>query len=418
MFEERRRYFVFAALALAFVVVFLQRMGMTVIASDLLAELKLDKGQLGLLGSVFLYSYAAVQFFAGILADNYGPRRVVVFFLSFSVVGGLIFVNAQGLESAALGRAMCGGGCGVIISSSFVALNRWFPVHQYTMACGVFFAMGGLGGLLATAPLSALKMAVGWRATYAGITGLGLLALILIWIFVRDYTGPEQEQSLRTGKSALGNIRDNFKDLAKNRNFWLLLMHNASLPGFYYAFIALWAGPYLREVYQLPDLTIGGILTMGAMGFLIGAPLVAWLSEAVFKSHKLALIFFCPVGAIPVILLVFFTDSLNIPALYFLVLCTGFAANAPNAVRYTMTRELLGAHVVGTVGGIYTCVVFGVGGSLQILTGHALDLCKTAGFSIASAYSAAFSIFIACVLLSTAASLLLPETFGREPKVN
>ena len=49
-----------------------------VIAPDLAAELNLSASEIGLLASLFFFSFAAAQIPLGIALDRYGPRRCML----------------------------------------------------------------------------------------------------------------------------------------------------------------------------------------------------------------------------------------------------------------------------------------------------------------------------------------------------
>ena len=71
------RWAIFAVLGLAYFFVYFHRLSLSVVADDLAADFDVAAGVLGLLGSVYFYCYAAMQFPAGLLADSVGPRKTV-----------------------------------------------------------------------------------------------------------------------------------------------------------------------------------------------------------------------------------------------------------------------------------------------------------------------------------------------------
>src|SRR5262245_26887252 len=98
------------------------------------ADLHLDKGALGLLGSVFFYSYAFFQMPWGVASDRWGSRGITaigVLFVAATMVGFatsqttaqlLFWRGAAGIAGAAVYVAMTGG------------VARWFPKSESGMS--------------------------------------------------------------------------------------------------------------------------------------------------------------------------------------------------------------------------------------------------------------------------------------------
>ena len=80
----------------------------------------------GWLGSAFLYAYAATQIPAGLLVDNWGPRRTMLLLFGMGGVGGLLFASAASLGTALAGRALVGVGMavGAAMSMSITEMNK------------------------------------------------------------------------------------------------------------------------------------------------------------------------------------------------------------------------------------------------------------------------------------------------------
>src|SRR4051794_23657079 len=62
-----------------------------VIAPNLAAELDLSASEIGLLSSLFFFSFSAAQIPLGIALDRYGPRRCMLVCAVIAVAGALLF---------------------------------------------------------------------------------------------------------------------------------------------------------------------------------------------------------------------------------------------------------------------------------------------------------------------------------------
>ncbi len=407
----------FVILCLAYIILFIQNVVMTVIAPDLRLDMHLSAEQIGVLGGAYMYAYACAQFCSGIMAARFGPRRVLSLMFSVSALGGVLLICTGSYTVGLAGRALTGMGTAVVMTSAFTVFSRWYPPEAYTRLSAWFFSIGGLGNYIGTAPFSWLNAAIGWRAAY-GLVALATLAVSIgVWLIVRDW--PPAPPSAASGP-ALEERRITFREIgrsltqiARHLDFWRFLVWFATLPGLFYAFAGLWAGTYLQDIYGMSRTATGNLLAMGAIGFIVGNPLLAYVCERWLKSYRLGLGLAGPVGFAASWLLVFRTDSLSLPQLYGIMLAIGMAANAPNAVAYTMARNLFGGRMIGSVGGMFGFVAFIGGACLQVIIGLIIDAGESAGLAPVAVYSRGFVPFLVCTVCSTIAGLTLTETFGR-----
>ena len=70
----RKRWFIWTSLILVYIVGYFHRVAPAVIAEDLMRAFQTSGVLLGVLSSVYFYTYAAMQIPAGILSDTLGPR--------------------------------------------------------------------------------------------------------------------------------------------------------------------------------------------------------------------------------------------------------------------------------------------------------------------------------------------------------
>src|SRR5438270_8747738 len=85
------RYTMIALTTLVAVMLYLDRVCLSIVGSQVRTNLSLSDGQLDHLFSAFFWSYAAFQLPAGWLGDRYGPRVVLACYLFlWSVCTGLM----------------------------------------------------------------------------------------------------------------------------------------------------------------------------------------------------------------------------------------------------------------------------------------------------------------------------------------
>ena len=88
--------------ALLYLIAFYQRVAPAVITQELSREFGLSAAALGNLSAFYFYSYVAVQIPTGLLADRFGPRRVLAFGAALTAAGTLLFAMAPSMAWAFL----------------------------------------------------------------------------------------------------------------------------------------------------------------------------------------------------------------------------------------------------------------------------------------------------------------------------
>jgi len=269
---------VFIPFALGYFLSYLYRTVNAVIGPNLVEEIGLSAGGLGLLTSAYFISFAAAQLPLGFFLDSHGPRRTVSCLLIVASIGALVFSFGYGLWDLALGRALIGLGVAACLMASFKAMGEWFPREKLPIANGFIMASGGLGAITATAPTQYLVANVGWRYGFLVLAISTLVVAIIIWFAV-----PERERERR-----VGGLADQISDLKKiygKRVFWQLAPITALSQGTFLAIQTLWAGPWLRDVAKLEAVSVSFTLLYGAIGFVFGNILIGLIAVRLAKKN-------------------------------------------------------------------------------------------------------------------------------------
>jgi predicted MFS family arabinose efflux permease len=132
---------------------------------------------------------------------------------------------------------------------------------------GIATAIGALGSTLTTSPVQALLPALGWRGVF---WGLCLLALgVAIWIFLSVPDKPRgtgRARTLRSDIALSGRI-------LTSRAFWRFAPAVATLSMFNFAYLGLWAGPWLRDVAGMDGPARAGVLFLYTFAMVAGSML-------------------------------------------------------------------------------------------------------------------------------------------------
>ncbi len=179
---------------------YLDRSNLSVAATGLASELKLDPVHLGLIFSGFGWTYAFFQVPGGWLVDRIGPRALYASACGFWSLATL----AQGFSSTFLALFGLRLLLGIFEAPAFPICNRlvtaWFPENERAGAIG-FYTAGQYTGLAFLTPLLVLAQGrFGWRSVFL-LTGAIGLAWAAFWFAV--YRDPARSRRLSAGEREL-----------------------------------------------------------------------------------------------------------------------------------------------------------------------------------------------------------------------
>lgn len=408
----------FATLCGAYFLVFFQRLSLGAIMPSLAEELGLTPAMTGWLGSAFLYAYAATQIPAGLMVDNWGPRRALLLLFGLGGVGGIVFASATGLGAAIAGRALVGVGMAVVTTASFKIMSRWFRAGMYARLVSIFMAVGGLGTFFAAAPLTALNDVFGWRQAFWGVAVFSLGWGALLWLMVKDAPSPAQMRELGLASPlpepspAPASGRDPekpgglaaFRVLFASRQYRLIVLWYLTGASLFFSFAGLWATDYYRRVHGLSAESAGALLSLGALSLIFGTPAGAWLSDRL-HSRKAILVIgsVCALGSS--LSLCLSPAPLPLWALWLQFGGICIAGNATASALFAAAREALPPSVLGLSTAMLSFSIFGCTACLQALVGMLLETFSALGPE--GAYARAFLVYLVFAAVSLIASLML-----------
>ena len=271
--------------ALLYLIGFYQRVAPAVITDQLMAEFAIGAAALGNLSGFYFYSYVAMQIPTGVIADRWGPRRLLTLGAGVAALGTALFALATSLWWANAGRLLIGASVAVAFVSMLKLASHWFAPRQYALASGMALLMGVVGGVAAGVPLRMLVEAFGWRAVMVASAGVTALLCLATWWLVRDdpaergYASHSQHAHAGHGPTEHTPILHGLLEVLRYRNIWILLLTPIGVTGAILTFAGLWGVPYLRQVYGLDPKTAAAITSTLLVAWALGGPLLGTWSE-------------------------------------------------------------------------------------------------------------------------------------------
>ena len=401
---------------------FFHRMVTAVMADQLMADFSIGAASLGNFSSFYYYSYVAVQIPTGILADYWGPRKLLTAGALFSSVGALIFASASSIQTANIGRLIIGASMGVAWVSILKLSTRWFKPNQFAVVTGVALCLGILGALSAGVPLRLLMNLLGWRSVIFGAGTLALVLSLAIWIFVRDDPVQKGYDSYATDITISNHIPkasilSDLSNIFRYKNTWILTIVPASLIGPTLTFAGLWGIPYLTTHYDLTPVKSATLISTLLIACALGAPVLGSLSEKTGRRKPLYFFSLCIslMGWIPIL----YMEDIPLWLLIVLFSMVGFASSAI-VIGMAFVKESVPLALAGTVSGISNMGMEMGPMILQPVIGVILDFrwdgLLEDGIRIydLNAYHMAFGVIIGLSILGALLITFARETFCQQ----
>ena len=271
-------------LLLAYILNFLDRQLLSILADPIKTDLQLSDTQFGAIAGLafaIMYSFAGVPL--SYLADRTSRSRVIagalLTFSGFTALSG----TAQGFWSLFLFRLGVGFGEAGGVAPSYALIADYFPPEKRGRALGIY-SLGvpvGLGiGVIAGGYIAEN---INWRAAFFIMGAVGVLLVPFFLWAVKDPSKTALQSA--APKVGLGEV---FRVISRKPSFWLLALA-ASLSSVVGYGLATWIPSVLIRSYGLQlsnaGFYMGGLLLIGGViGVLAGGLLADRLGHG--KSKK------------------------------------------------------------------------------------------------------------------------------------
>ena len=405
--------------ALLYFLSYFHRVAPVVVAGDLMAAFAVSAATLGALSAIYPYCFAAMALPGGSLADFLGPRRTLSLGGLSMSVGSVLFGLAPGFGVAFAGRLLVGLGASVILVAGLRLAAEWFGTAEFGTVAGAAQSVGSVGAIAGTTPLALLVEQLGWRHSFVTIGGVTALLAVACFLTVRDRPDRAAETGARTraGEPGLRAVISGIPSVLLNSRSWTVGLISGGIYGGFAAFVGLWGVPYLTQVYELPRVRAANLVGLAALGLLVGAPLVGWLSDRL-RRRRLPLLLLSGLNVITWLALV--VPTMPIAPGFLPLICFLLGAGSSVVVLvFAAIREVNDPRHVGVALGFHNLPTFLSFGIMQWVTGIVLDRYWDGALVVGArvyghdAYRAAFAL---CLLLAAGAfvcACLAPETRGR-----
>lgn len=392
--SKQRAVWIFLVFAFAYFISTLIRAITATLSPILVQDFGLSPQDLGLLAGAYFLGFSLTQLPLGAWLDKMGPKKVVLSFMSVAVFACIGFAMAYSFQLLWLARFLVGVGVSACLMGPLTAYRKWFDPSNQMRANSWMLMTGALGMVASTLPVQWLLPQIGWRPIFLILSGLIVLAIVLIYLVVPKWPektiNPESVAEMHSEKMG-------YSQILKHPYFIKNIPLGLFVYGGLVAIQTLWAVPWMIKVAAYTPieastglfwLNVSMLLTFWLWG-LVGPKLAQKGITAVqIISYGL------PLSFVTLAALVFTAGQTHIIGIpiwvywtLYCVFCTSISSAQP-AIAMAFPSE-----VAGRALSAYNLTIFFGVFVVQWGVGLLIDLFSQMELSVVDSYSLAIGIY-------------------------
>lgn len=182
-----RAWCALAILCFVYVLNFLDRQLLSILAKPIQDDLGITDGQLGRIsGLYFALFYCLLAIPVGWLADRTNRVRVLTLACALWSAATVACGFASNYAQLAVARMSVGVGEAGGVPPSYAIISDYFPPGTRGTALGLFNLGPPIGQAMGVALGASITAAYSWRSAFVWVGAAGILAALIVWLFVRE----------------------------------------------------------------------------------------------------------------------------------------------------------------------------------------------------------------------------------------
>ena len=300
---KRLRTRTFWGVTAAYTMYYVCRMTLGVVKQPIIDGGVLTAGELGVIGSVFYFVYAAGKFTNGFIADYCNIRRFMAWGLGVSAVINLI-LGVLGLLHGTLGIASIvmlvlfallwgvnGWAQSMGAPPGTISLSRWFPLNKRGTMYSIFSSTPSFGKALTMIATGFIVAMAGWQWGFIAAAIAGVIGTLIAIFFISD---TPESKGLPTVQELAGEplksldkkpTKDLQKWVFKHPGIWVIAISSAFIYITQHA-VSDWGVLFLQKQ---KDFSLEGatqIIGISEAFGVVGNILAGWISDRLFHGNR------------------------------------------------------------------------------------------------------------------------------------
>jgi len=390
LLSKNKAIVVFLVFALGYFISTLIRAITATLSPTFSKDLGLNASDLGLLAGGYFLGFAAMQLPNGYFLDKYGPKKVIIFFLTIALISTIAFSKSDNFSNLLVSRILIGVGVSVGLMAPLTGYRRWLAVDQQQRANAWMLMTGALGMLASTLPVQFLLPQIGWRNIFLILASLIFAAIILIILIIPSWS--------KTESLIEDNRFSSYKTIWTNPYFLSLVPLGFFNYGGLQAVQTLWAGPWMTNVSGFTPIQAATNLFWVNLSMLVTFFIWGFINPFFNKkgiSTDKIIIFGVPLSFFAIGFIIY--SGTNVSGFHFalFLIASVFVSLAQPAVGMAFPNTIAGKALSS-----YNLILFLGTFTVQWTIGILIDLFKSFNYNTLLAYQLSFSIFALCCFFS------------------
>jgi ACS family hexuronate transporter-like MFS transporter len=195
---------------------YLDRQVLSILATTIQAELKIDDVGYAKITSYFLLSYTIMYAVSGRLVDFLGTRVSMILAVTGWSIAGMLHGLANSVVQLSACRFLLGSFEAANYPGGAKAIAEWFPLKERALGMGILGAGGTIGAVVAFPLVTYLALNHSWRMAFVVVGALGFL-WVLVWLAVCKPAAPSNSgaESSSTGGDAVAEKPFGLRELRR-----------------------------------------------------------------------------------------------------------------------------------------------------------------------------------------------------------
>lgn len=344
----RRSWLIWGTAVLVYLLAVFHRTSFGVAGLEAADRFGVGAAMLGSFAVLQIAVYAAMQIPTGVLVDRFGPRRILTAALLFLGLGQTLLALADSYALGLLARGVIGFGDALTFVSVLRLAANHFPPRRFTLVTTLTSALGFLGNLAATVPLTLLLADIGWVPVFLTAGVVTAVYLVAVRVVVRDTpAGGTAQRQATSPREVVAQVASAWRVPGTRLGFWTHFSTTCA-PA---TLGLMWGMPFLVQSQHLTPEQASGMLMVLVIASMIAGPLLGAL-----LARRSGLRMPMVIGFLLTSMLAWSVLLLSAGRLPALVLGAAFAVIAVggpmSTVAFMLARDYNPLHRVGTATGV------------------------------------------------------------------
>nr|WP_295863828.1 MFS transporter [uncultured Chitinophaga sp.] len=262
---------------------------------------------------------------------KFPPKKVLMaMMLLFTVFNGLSAL-APGYTAMMLLRFLSGLPHGAFFGVGAVVASRLADKGKEARYIALMFTGLTLANLAMVPLVTYIGHSFHWRWYFAVVSGIGLLALLFLWLWL-----PAMD-----GKEDTARFSEELHFLKSKQSWYVLLITAIGFGGLFTWFSYI--TPLMTEVSGIQQGNMAYVMVLAGGGMVVGNLVGGYLADRIGAAQTSALLLFLMMLALGG---VFFFSSMKIPSLILTFLCGGLSMSVAAPVNIMMMRAAPGGEMM------------------------------------------------------------------------